>query len=321
MATTNHTGHALGGNAGTHAASKDAPHARLKKEYLSYLDNKSEEIKEQQNARRYYHGAQWTSEQIKAFNQRRQPVVTYNRIGRKINAVVGLLERQKQDPRAFPRTPNHEQGAELATATLRYVCDEQEWSTKSPICGMDGAVDGIAGVEIILEAGDMGDPEVGIETVDPSSFFYDPRSLKMDFSDARFMGVGKWADIDSTIEMFPDKEQEIRASLESGSELTSNPDSDSKWLSTGENGSRIRIVDHWYIKGGEWHWCIYTGSVVLAEGISYLHDNKKRTMCKYIMYSANIDHEGDRYGFVRNMRSSQDEINQDYHSAGYRRGY
>jgi hypothetical protein len=28
------------------------------------------------------------------------------------------------------------------------------------------------------------------------------------------------------------------------------------------------------------------------------------------MYSANIDQDGDRYGFVRNMRSSQDEINQ-----------
>lgn len=311
MTTANHTGYAQG-NAATAAStgSNADVHARLKKEYLSYLDSKSEEIKEQQNARRYYHGAQWTSAQIKAFNQRRQPVVTYNRIGRKINAVVGLLERQKQDPRAFPRTPKHEQGAEVATATLRYVCDEQEWSTKSPICGMNGAVDGLAGVEIILEAGDMGDPEVGIEIVDPSSFFYDPRSLQMDFSDARFMGVGKWADIDSTIEMFPDKEQEIRASLESGSELTSNPDSDSKWFSTGENGNRLRLVDHWYIKGGEWHWCIYTGAVLLAEGISYLHDNKKRTMCKYIMYSANIDHEGDRYGFVRNMRSSQDEINQ-----------
>ncbi len=311
MMTANHTGYAQGNGAASQGAGDSSGvHARRKKEYLSYLDNKNEEIKEQQNARRYYHGAQWTSAQIKAFAQRKQPVVTYNRIGRKINAVVGLLERQKQDPRAYPRTPKHEEGAELATATLRYVCDEQEWSTKSAICGLNGAVDGLAGVEIVLESGDMGDPEVGLEVVDPSSFFYDPRSLKMDFSDARYMGVGKWADIDTTIEMFPDKEAEIRASLESGSELTSNPDTDNKWFTTGEGGDRLRIVDHWYIKGGEWNWCIYTGAVILAEGVSYLHDNKKRTMCKYVMYSANIDHEGDRYGFVRNMRSSQDEINQ-----------
>lgn len=285
-------------------------HDRLKKQYLSYLEMKTEEIKEQQEARRYYHGAQWTDKQIKAFNQRRQPVVTYNRIGRKINAVVGLLERQKQDPRGFPRTPQHEEGAEIATAVLRYVCDQQAWAEKSPICGLNGAVDGIGAVEILLERGDVGDVEIGLEIVDPSSFFYDPRSLKMDFSDARYMGQGKWADLDAAIEMFPDKEQEIRDSIERGTELTSNPDTDEKWFTGSETGMRIRIVDHWYIKNGEWHWCIYTGSVILGTGVSYLRDEKRKTICKYIAYSANIDHEGDRYGFVRNMRSSQDEVNQ-----------
>ncbi|WCA57779.1 hypothetical protein G6M16_008745 [Agrobacterium tumefaciens] len=291
-------------------ASAEVDHASLKRQYLSYLETKNEEIKEQQNARRYYHGAQWTAEQIKALNRRKQPVVTYNRIGRKINAVVGLLERQKQDPRGFPRTPKHEEGAEVATAVLRYVCDQQDWASKSPICGLNGAVDGIGGIEITLEQGDVGDIDVGLEVVDPSSFFYDPRSLKMDFDDARYMGLGKWADVEAAIEQFPDKEAEIRASLESGSELTSNPDTDNKWFAEGEGVKRIRIVDHWYKRGGDWHWCVYTGSVILASGISPYIDEKGKTACKYIMYSANIDHEGDRYGFVRNMRSSQDEVNQ-----------
>jgi hypothetical protein len=312
MLTSNFTGYVQGSGPaqGPTEAIATVDHLALKKGYLAYLETKNEEIKEQQNARRYYHGAQWTDKQIKAFNQRKQPVVTFNRIGRKINAVVGLLERQRQDPRGFPRTPKHEEGAEIATAVLRYVCDEQEWGTKSPICGLNGAVDGIGGIELILEQGDRGDVEVGFEVADPSSFFYDPRSLKWDFSDARYMGTGKWADLDAVIEQFPDKEDDIRASLQSGSELTSNPDTDNKWYSTGENGNRIRVVDHWYIKGGEWRYCVYTGATVLAEGVSPYVDEKGKTECKYIMYSANIDHEGDRYGFVRNMRSSQDEINQ-----------
>lgn len=308
----NHTGYAQGsGSAQGPTSSADGyNHEKLKKEYLTYLDNKSEEIKEQQDARRYYHGAQWTDKQIKALNQRRQPVVTYNRIGRKINAVVGLLERQKQDPRGFPRTPSHEEGAEIATAVLRYVCDQQRWDEKSPTCGLNGAVDGLGGVELVLEQGDRGDVEVGFEVVDPSGFFYDPRSLRMDFSDARYLGQGKWADVETVVEMFPDKEDEVRASLESGSDLTSNPDSDNKWYSGGDNVKRIRLVDHWFIQRGEWHWCIYTGSVILASGKSYFIDEKGKTACKYVMYSANVDHDGDRYGFVRNMRSSQDEINQ-----------
>lgn len=287
-----------------------ADHAKLKRQYLAYIGDKSEEIKEQKDARRYYHGAQWTSEQIKAFNKRKQPVVTFNRIARKINAVVGLQERQRQDPRGFPRTPKHEEGAEIATAVLRYVMDQQEWTAKSPVCGLDAAVDGIGGLEIILEQGDEQDIEVGFETVEPSSFFYDPRSLKLDFSDARYMGVGKWADLDTVVEMYPDRETELKASLESGSDLTSNPDSDSKWFTDSDAGKRVRLVDHWYIKGGKWNWCLYTGTIILDEGESPYLDEKKKTACKYIMFSANVDHDGDRYGFVRNMRSAADEINQ-----------
>lgn len=306
---TNQSGYSQG-QSGAVGVASTADHEKRKREYLDYLGGKSEEIKEQQDSRRYYHGSQWTSAQIKALNRRKQPVVTFNRVGRKINAVVGLLEKQRQDPRGFPRTPEHEEGAEIATSVLRYVMDQQDWAAKSPICGLDGAVDGLAGIELILEQGDKGDVEVGFDTIDPGSFFYDPRSLKADFSDARYMGIGKWADLDAAIEMYPEHEAALRSSVDSGSDLTSNPDSDNKWVSGSENSRRVRIIDHWYIKGGAWHYCIYTGSVLLDEGESYLVDEKKKTICKYIVYSANVDQDGDRYGFIRNMKSSQDEINQ-----------
>ncbi|KAA0697424.1 hypothetical protein DTW90_18510 [Neorhizobium sp. P12A] len=313
----NQTGYSVGNGpvpgpstAAVQGSQQIADHARLKRQFTEYLSIKDAEIKEQKEARRYHHGSQYTDKQIKTLNQRRQPVVTYNRISRKINALIGFLEKMKTDPRAYPRTPQHDEGAEIATAVLRYVCDEQDWTSKSPICGQNGAVDGIGGVELIIEKGDMGDPEIGLEVVDPSGFFYDPRSLKPDFSDARYMGSAKWADLEAAIEMFPDREEDLRASVETGNDLSSNPDSDRVWINGTENNRRIRIVDHWYIKNGDWYWCIYTGSIILAEGLSYVKDEKKRTICKYIMYSANIDQDGDRYGFVRNMKSSQDEINQ-----------
>jgi regulator of protease activity HflC (stomatin/prohibitin superfamily) len=294
---------------GTGSTGESGLHARLKRQYLDYLGGKDDEIKEQKESRAYYHGAQWTDAQVRTFNKRKQPVVTYNRVGRKINAIVGLLERQKQDPRGFPRTPRHEEGAELATAVLRYVCDQQKWAAISPLCGMQGAVDGLAGVEIIIEAGDHGDPEIGLNDVDAASFFYDPRSLKEDFSDARYMGVGKWMDLDAAIEMFPDKEEELRDSVDSGYDLTSDPASDNKWVSYEAGSRRLRIVDHWYIKAGQWRWCLYTGAVLLDEGESYLTDEMGKSFCRYVMYSANVDQDGDRYGFVRGMKSAQDEIN------------
>jgi len=282
---------------------------KCKRAYLDYLGTKTDEIEEQKNARRYYHGAQWTSEQIKALNKRKQPVVTFNRIGRKIDGVVGLIERLRQDPRAYARTPKHEEGADLATAVIRYILDEQNWKAKSPEMARDAAVEGYGGLEIEISQGDQGDNEISFEIVEPDSFFYDPRSFRSDFSDARYMGVGKWLDVEDAIEMFPDKADDLRSSIDEGTDLTSAPDRDNKWYSESGKRKLVRMVDIWYRHKGKWCWTIFTGSTVLMEGESDLYDEKGNTACKFIMFSANIDQDGDRYGFIRNMRSAQDEYN------------
>lgn len=283
---------------------------RLKKAYTEYLGAKRDEIEEAKEARRYYHGAQWTAEQIKILKKRKQPIATLNRIGRKIDGVVGLLERLRQDPKAFPRTPQHADGADLATAVIRYALDEQEWKPKSAEIARDGAIEGIGGLEINLVQGDTRDPsdrDIELDIVEPESFFYDPRSKRADFSDATYMGVGKWMDLEAAKEMFPDKADEIEASLTSGTELTSNPDNENKWFNS--ELKHVRVVDIWYRHKGEWCYSIFTGATILMEGKSYLVDEKGRTECKYVMYSGSVDHDGDRYGFVRNMKSSQDSIN------------
>src|SRR3569623_244730 len=283
---------------------------RLKRAYSEYLGTKRDEIEEQKEARRYYHGAQWTSEQIKILKKRKQPIATLNRIGRKIDGVVGLLERLRQDPKAFPRTPQHEDGADLATAVIRYALDEQEWKPKSAEIARDGAIEGIGGLEINLVQGDTPDPndrDIELDIVEPESFFYDPRSKRADFSDATYMGVGKWMDLDIAKEMFPDQADEIEASLTSGTELTTNPDNENKWFNS--ELKHVRVVDLWYQHKVEWCYSIFTASTVLMEGKSNLVDEKNKTECNYIKYSGSVDHDGDSYGFVRNMKSSLDSIN------------
>lgn len=299
---------------GSAAGGKGAPNdgqflslPKLKRQYTDYLDNKRAEIDEQIQARRYRHGAQYTADQINILRDRRQPVVTFNRVARKIDGIIGIVERMRKDAKAHPRTPKQEQGAELGTAALRYALEVGEWKEKSPICSGDAATDGLAGIELIIVPGDNGDYEVDHEIVNPDTFFYDPRSFKPDFSDARYMGVGKWMDVDAAKDLFPDQADDIEATMEGGADLTSNKDSENRWIQIGTR--RVRIVEHWYIHKGEWHYAIYTGSKILKEGIGYFRDNKKKTFCKYVMFSAMVDHDGDRYGFVRLMKSAQDEIN------------
>jgi hypothetical protein len=282
---------------------------RCKRAYTDYLDNKTDEINEQKDSRRYYHGAQLTDKQYRILEKRRQPPQIRNKINTRIDGTIGVIERLRQDPKAFPRTPKQEQGAELATAILRYALDEQEWKAISPEVARDGAIDGVGGIAIEIEQGDQGDKDVGFDLVEPDSFFYDPRSYRPDFSDAGYMGEGRWFDEDTAIDLFPDKEEYLRGTGTDGSELSSNPDRDRKWYSF-ESGKRlIRIVEVWYKHRGEWCWAIFTGTMILMEGKSYLIDEKGKTFCKYIMFSCNVDHDGDRYGFVRNMKSGQDSYN------------
>jgi hypothetical protein len=282
---------------------------KLKRAYIDYTGTKREEIEEQQDARRFVHGSQYTAEQLKTLNLRKQPPVWENITARKIRGIVGTLERLKQDPKAYPRTPKHEEGAELATATLRYCLDSQDWSAIDPICSEMAAIDGIAGIEFNLEAGDQGDPEIGIEEVYTDSFFYDPRSYMSDFSDARYMGVGKWMDIDAATDLLPNHEEELRAAVGSGEELSSDSDREHKWFMTENDVQKLRLVECWYKHKGDWCYAVFTGAGILEEGKSPFTDEKGKSEHKYEMFSAYIDQDGDRYGIVRDLKPLNTEMN------------
>jgi hypothetical protein len=287
---------------------------RLRRQYNDFASDKNEELKEQRQARHYYHGDHYTAEQIKELKARRQPIVTTPRLTKKINGIVGLLERMRQDPKAYPRTPQQEAGAELGTAIIRYALDQAEWTAISPEVCLNAAVNGIGGVELFTTQGDMGDPEVGLSTVDPETFFYDQRSIRFDFSDARFMGIAKWVDLEVAQEMFPDKSEELASLVSSGtsggqdlavSEQTQ--DRETRWVNTNEK--QLFLVEHWYLKGGAWHWCFYSFNVELKKGVSAWKDEKGKSLCRFLMFSVNVDHDGDRYGFIRHLKSPTDETN------------
>lgn len=282
---------------------------KLKKQYYDYLGAKSAEVEEMRTSRHYYHGDQWTEQEIAVLQRRKQPVVTSNRIERKINAVVGIVEKLRQDPKAFARTPQHEAGADVATAVMRFVLDRNNWNSKSSRNARLGAIDGIAGVEFDLEAGDHGDPDLGLHIVYADTFFYDPRSFDEGFTDARYMGIAKWVDVDQAKELIPDKATEIDDLMETGSDLTTSADQDRERVWVNTSLKRLRLVDHWYIHKGKWCWTLYIGNTVMMQGQSPFHDEKGKTFPRFLMFSANVDHDGDRYGFIRNLKSAQDEIN------------
>jgi hypothetical protein len=292
------------------AAYDGAPLSKLREWYRSYQDLKQPEMDEAREARKYYHGDQWTQKERKALEERGQPIITINRTSRKINGIVGLCERLRQDPKAYPRTPQHEAGADLATAALRFVMDENLWPELTRKVAYDLCSSGIGGVEFDTQPTDDQSEDVTIAPVEPETFFYDPRSIKAEFSDCRFMGVAKWMDLDAAIELFPDKEEELNGSMATygqGGDATGLRDWEKKWFDARLN--RVLIIHMCYRWHGEWFECVHTGYNKLAGGPSRFRDEKGKSLCRFRMVSCNVDQDGDRYGFVRNLKGPQDEIN------------
>ena len=281
---------------------------KLREQYIDYLTTKVDEVQEQQDARRYYHGAQWTAKQIETLRRRHQPALTWNRVSEKINQIVGVVERMRSDPKALPRSAKSEQGAGLATQVVRTVLEENDWKGVEPWCLLQAGIEGVAGVQLVLTQGDQKDPDIGISWVVGDEYFYDPKSYRQDFRDNRYEGISKWMDLDEAISLFPDKEEQLKGLVAGDSELTTNADREYKWVMTASK--RIRMVEHWYKNKGQWRWAFYVSTVLLDQGLSPHLDDKGNRVSPFHMFSIHVDHDGDRYGFIRNLRGPQDSLNQ-----------
>jgi hypothetical protein len=281
----------------------------LREQYLDYLFSKVDEIEEAKDSRRYYHGAQLTADQLRVLQRRHQPVQIWNEIGRKINGIVGLVERMRCDPKAEGRNPKSEEGAQIATESIRSVLDGSQFKNSINYwCLLQTGIDGIGGVQLVLKKGDKGDPNVGIYWVIGDEYFYDPKSYQWNFKDLRYEGIAKWFELDAAIEIFPDKKEELEGLFAADSEMSTNPDREIKWILS--TSKRIRIVEHWYKYKGRWCYAFYCGNVLLDQGASPFFDEDGNSSSSFSMFCAQIDQDGDRYGFVRTFKGPQDALNQ-----------
>jgi hypothetical protein len=280
-----------------------------RREFEDYASVKSREIDEQRSSWRYYHVDQWTAAQLKVLNKRQQPPITFDRTGRKIDSLTGTIRRLRTDPKAYPNTPKGEQGAEVATQVIRTINDASFAEDLEVECCRDGLIHGIGVDELVLTQGDKGDPDLRFQYVDPKTFFYDPRSLRSNFQDWRFHGVYKWADIDELDNVVDGASDMVTQALDSdgGYWTAFDTDRENLWI---DSRRRVRLIDHWYKRGGIWHWCLHTGNVELLSGESQFKNERGMSISKYNAFANLIDIDGDHYGFIRRLRGPQDAMNQ-----------
>lgn len=258
--------------------------------------------------RDYYDGKQWTSEEESALNARKQPVVTYNRIQRKIDFLSGLERQQRKDPKAFPRTPKDEDAADAATDAIRFACDDETWDDKRSAAWDNLLIEGTCAVMVGVKQGRNGyDPE--IVPIAWDRLFYDPASSKIDFSDARYMGIVTWYDFDEALRKWPEGKDALEATLANDRDTETYDDKPKDNMWGDAKRRRVRVIEM-YHREGEWMRCVFTfGGYLEPKAPSPYIDEDGKPENPIKARSLYIDRDNNRYGAVRVLISPQDEIN------------
>ena len=263
--------------------------------------------KEARIRRNYVNNIQWSEEERATLERRKQPIVTDNIVKRKTDYFLGIERQTRSDPKAFPRTPEHEEAAEAFTDGIRYVCDNNDWDIERSE-GFDTLiVEGIEGYVIPVENTPAG-IEIRINHIPWDRIIYDIQSTDRYFRDSKYKGIETWMDLEDAIDMFPNRKDVLEQSMEMRFEEYGDEATKNIWSDT--NRKRVKVIQLYYLEKGVWIHCIFAkaGFVVDPAESTYL-DEFGRPDCNIEFASAYIDKDNDRFGPVQDMISLQDLVN------------
>ncbi|MDT1061187.1 hypothetical protein RM190_04900 [Paracoccus sp. CPCC 101403] len=290
--------------------------ATLKNMVTRATDMTEQDRQKSEKARDYYSGDQISPARMAEMKKRKMPPIVNNLIVRKVDAMVGIEQQRRTDPRAFPRTPMDEQSADVATKSLVYVDDTTRFDAKRSGAFENLLVEGYGGVEVVVEE-KRGQFDVVVNRLRWEDIFYDPYSREKDFSDATFLGVMRWQTLDQAEELYgPTYEGEgtlddvLQATMDSVPQsYNDRPDDKAGFSWADPKQKRVRVAQMYYQQKGVWYLSIFTGGGILYEGESPYLDEDGKPECPIILMTAYVDRENRRFGIVESLIPMQDEVN------------
>ena len=279
---------------------------QLKKQFSAFEDATNDARAKSEKARDYRDLKQWTADEVATLQARGQAPLIIPKIPAKVDFLVGLERQQRSDPRAFPRTPEHEQAADAATDALRFVADNTDFDQVASLVFEHGLiVEGYAAaiIEPVMKRDKV---EIEVNFIPFDRFYYDPHSSRVDFKDAEYLGFVVWMDLDKAKRMYPDSADKL-TEIHSDS-VTGTFEDKPKWVD--RERKRIKVCQHYFLHDGAWHTAHFTdGAFLLEPKPSALTDEFGEPECPVEAVSGYVDRENNRYGLVRSLMGLQDEIN------------
>jgi hypothetical protein len=261
----------------------------------------------------YFDNKQWEEKDAKTLADRGQAAVVKNKIRMKVKYLQGLEQQQRTDPRALPRTPKHDFDANDCTDALRFVVESNRYDQIRSSSWWDLAVPGWGGFSITVEfKPPQANPRVVIKRTRWDRMFWDPFSSEINFSDANYLGEVIWMDRDDATRKYGEAAAKVFDETVATSQIGGTYDDkprDTTWVSY-DKRYRVRVVKMYYIgDDGQWQFCEFTKGGYLKAGVSPWQDDDGNPEHEYAWRSAYIDRDNNRYGDIRDLIDTQDQIN------------
>lgn len=261
----------------------------------------------------YFDNKQWTAKDAKTVEDRGQAAIVKNRIRQKVKYLQGLEQQQRTDPRALPRTPKHDFDANDCTDALRFVIQSNRYDQTRSRVWWDMVVAGWGGSSVTVEfKPPMANPRIVIKRIRWDRMFWDPYSTEVDFSDATYLGEVIWMDRDEAVRKYGADAAKVFDETVSTAQVGGTYDDKPKnqtWI-TFDKRYRVRVVKMYYIgDDGQWMFAEFTKGGYLKSGASPWLDDDGTPEHEYAWRAAYVDRDNQRYGEIRDLIDTQDEIN------------
>lgn len=218
----------------------------------------------------------------------------------------------------WPRNnPSDVGAAEAFTDGMRYVIDRADYPSARSQAWKNIVVEGFGAIEVAAVQRKTGDIDIEIKRIPWDSLFYDPHSCEPDFSDATYVGRVLWMDFEDAVDRAVANgldEARAREVLEATIQTAPGPgetydDKPRYTIWADGRRKRVRIVMVWHKTARGWMYCEFTRGGKLYESLAPYVDQDGDSYCPWVLESANVDRDNNRYGEVRHLIDPQDEIN------------
>lgn len=222
----------------------------------------------------FFAGHQWDVEDKEKLREENRPCVTFNRIARTINSVIGLELQNRQTVAFIPRQVEDTGYNEVLTEAAKWARENCNAEDEESEAFQDSVISGMGYTETSMCYEENPDGEIIEDRIDPLEMLYDPSSKKRNLADARWIARESGFYKDEFLETFPDA-KDVLTTIDESSSGNSPHLADPEFAYKQETGDvdqepgKIKVVQYQYYKRETYYRASVDGQMVEMSKLKY----------------------------------------------------